>query len=103
MQPPSRASAMVNSSESASDPSMLPLPLAPPPPPSPPPLVSLSATQGSEISTTPPTDSPIASHLTHGESTASARSFADSASVSTGEVEKTAVLSEAGMYSRAAM
>ena len=42
-------------------------------------------------------------HLALGAVTGSERNWTERARVSTGEVEKTAVLSEAGMYSSAAM
>ena len=42
-------------------------------------------------------------HLALGAVTDSERNWTERARVSTGEVEKTAVLSEAGMYSSAAM
>ena len=64
---------------------------------------SAKATQGSEIRSTPTIESMTEAHLALGAVTDSERNWTERARVSTGEVEKTAVLSEAGMYSSAAM
>ena len=58
---------------------------------------------GSQIIATPTIESITEAHLALGAVTGSERNWTERARVSTGEVEKTAVLSEAGMYSSAAM